>query len=196
MEISKNLTIKVGFVALAAIALQGCGSTVDCNASDTKETALKIINQNLDKARWYNEIKPSLSGSPKLINIKTVSQDKDLKTARCNAVYSLNYNGRDREIDVQYHLSYLQDKGEAEVRVDVDSVKFKLMGLVAVEGPIKTSTPDVPKVSQPGPQKIEACVDNWMAAFRKENGEDAPVRTEQLDEWEAWCKDGRLPSLR
>jgi hypothetical protein len=35
-------------------------------------------------------------------------------------------------------------------------------------------------------------VDGWTAAFRQENGEDAMVTMDQLGEWEAWCKEGKV----
>lgn len=47
--------------------------------------------------------------------------------------------------------------------------------------------------SMPAPNS-GACVDKWLAAHRKEVGPDAPVRVEQLDEWEAWCRAGKQPT--
>ncbi|RON63102.1 hypothetical protein [Pseudomonas fluorescens] len=40
---------------------------------------------------------------------------------------------------------------------------------------------------------IDNCVDQWGAAFHKENGEDAMVISDMLDEWENWCKAGKHP---
>ena len=40
----------------------------------------------------------------------------------------------------------------------------------------------------------EACVDAWTAAHRKAVGPDAPIRMDQIGEWEKWCKEGKLPS--
>ena len=37
------------------------------------------------------------------------------------------------------------------------------------------------------------CVDGWMAAHRKEVGPDAPIRMDQIGEWEEWCKQGKRP---
>lgn len=39
----------------------------------------------------------------------------------------------------------------------------------------------------------DACVDSWIAAFRKENGEETLVTHDQLGEWESWCKEGKRP---
>lgn len=38
-----------------------------------------------------------------------------------------------------------------------------------------------------------ACVDSWIAAHRKEVGPDAPINSEQIGEWEGWCKEGKRP---
>lgn len=37
------------------------------------------------------------------------------------------------------------------------------------------------------------CVSAWTSAYRKEVGEDALVRSDQLGEWEEWCKQGKKP---
>lgn len=37
------------------------------------------------------------------------------------------------------------------------------------------------------------CLDDWIAAFRKEAGEDAMIGSEQLDEWKDWCSEGKRP---
>lgn len=39
----------------------------------------------------------------------------------------------------------------------------------------------------------DSCVDQWGAAFHKENGDDAMVISDMLDEWERWCKAGKHP---
>lgn len=38
------------------------------------------------------------------------------------------------------------------------------------------------------------CVDGWMAAHRKQVGPDAPIRMDQIGEWEEWCKQGKRAS--
>lgn len=39
----------------------------------------------------------------------------------------------------------------------------------------------------------DACVDQWIAAFRKGQGDDAVVSNDQLGEWQGWCKQGKHP---
>lgn len=41
--------------------------------------------------------------------------------------------------------------------------------------------------------QVDACVDTWVAAFRKANGEEAPISSDQLGEWNGWCKAGKRP---
>jgi antitoxin component YwqK of YwqJK toxin-antitoxin module len=40
----------------------------------------------------------------------------------------------------------------------------------------------------------EACVDKWIASFRKSNGADAVVSNDQATEWKSWCAAGKLPT--
>ncbi|WP_455231683.1 toxin-antitoxin system YwqK family antitoxin [Geopseudomonas aromaticivorans] len=55
----------------------------------------------------------------------------------------------------------------------------------------------VVKVSSPSPNSpstsAESCLDAWIAAYRSEVGEDAPIVSEQLGEWEEWCGEGKTP---
>lgn len=37
------------------------------------------------------------------------------------------------------------------------------------------------------------CVDDWINAFRQDQGADAIVSHDQLAEWESWCKSGKHP---
>lgn len=39
----------------------------------------------------------------------------------------------------------------------------------------------------------EGCLDAWIAAYRKEIGDEAMIVSEQIDEWKDWCSEGRLP---
>ncbi len=38
---------------------------------------------------------------------------------------------------------------------------------------------------------VDACVDQWTAAFHRENGDDAVVTADQVGEWQSWCKAGK-----
>lgn len=39
-----------------------------------------------------------------------------------------------------------------------------------------------------------SCVDLWIKAFRDEVGEDLPINSEQIGEWEEWCSEGKTPN--
>ncbi|CPH74149.1 toxin-antitoxin system YwqK family antitoxin [Burkholderia pseudomallei] len=41
---------------------------------------------------------------------------------------------------------------------------------------------------------LDRCVSSWTAAYRRENGADAMVTTDQLGEWNSWCRAGKQPS--
>ncbi|MBB3117570.1 toxin-antitoxin system YwqK family antitoxin [Pseudoduganella violacea] len=38
------------------------------------------------------------------------------------------------------------------------------------------------------------CLGAWIAAFHKEKGSDAPISSEQTDEWKTWCDQGKKPN--
>ena len=48
-------------------------------------------------------------------------------------------------------------------------------------------------VAPPAAGLPESCTDAWAAAVRRERGEDALVSRGQLEEWTAWCKQGKRP---
>ncbi|MFZ6647165.1 toxin-antitoxin system YwqK family antitoxin [Undibacterium sp. TJN25] len=127
-------------ICLISFLLQACGSKVDCNDSKNKDTAIEIIQSHLNAATWYSEISAAISGSPALTNIKTSSRNDELKQCGCSGSYTVTYNGKQREIEVAYFLAYLQDKGEVEVKVDVDRIKSGLMGIAMTEAPVKNGT--------------------------------------------------------
>lgn len=39
----------------------------------------------------------------------------------------------------------------------------------------------------------DQCLDAWVNAYRKEEGEDAMVTHDQSTEWESWCSEGKRP---
>lgn len=39
----------------------------------------------------------------------------------------------------------------------------------------------------------QGCVSSWIAAFRKEQGAEAAVSADQVEEWENWCSQGNEP---
>lgn len=57
-----------------------------------------------------------------------------------------------------------------------------------VATPLKNGSGGI--VDQVGTDK---CVDQWSDAFHKQNGEDAMIMADVLNEWEIWCKAGKPP---
>jgi antitoxin component YwqK of YwqJK toxin-antitoxin module len=42
----------------------------------------------------------------------------------------------------------------------------------------------------------EKCQAGWVAAFNAQSGADAVITSDQLDEWESWCKDGKSAPVK
>lgn len=40
----------------------------------------------------------------------------------------------------------------------------------------------------------EECVQSWTTAFRKQAGDDALIKQDQLEEWSDWCRQGKKPA--
>lgn len=53
--------------------------------------------------------------------------------------------------------------------------------------------PAAPALSAPAVSSLDACVEQWADAFRKEEGELAVATVYHLEEWEQWCKEGKQP---
>ncbi|KWO50048.1 toxin-antitoxin system YwqK family antitoxin [Burkholderia territorii] len=51
-----------------------------------------------------------------------------------------------------------------------------------------------PSATTAGSSDNDICVSVWTAAFHRENGDDAIVTADQLNEWRSWCKEGKRPS--
>jgi antitoxin component YwqK of YwqJK toxin-antitoxin module len=135
------------------IVLQGCGSRIDCNSSSVKQSALEIIQSNLNKTAIFQDINAALSGDAALTSVKTLSSNDELKQRQCSAKYTITYNGKPHEIEVGYNVAYLQDKGEPETKVAVNDVIAGIMTMAMSEGPIKNG---IEKITDPKSGKLVA----------------------------------------
>lgn len=45
----------------------------------------------------------------------------------------------------------------------------------------------------PSAMDTEACLDDWIAAYRQEEGDEVAIIHDQITEWQQWCSEGRLP---
>ncbi len=122
--------MKFIFAILAcAFAISGCSKTAGCNDSETKETVERIVTQQVQKARWAEEMfeKGYLDGF-KVEDIVTVSHDSKVDKYNCEANISFSYRDKYKKIPISYETSYLEDKKETEVGVyGVDKVKSQIM---------------------------------------------------------------------
>lgn len=39
----------------------------------------------------------------------------------------------------------------------------------------------------------DSCIDRWINAYRAENGDEAMINMEQMDEWDTWCAESKAP---
>jgi len=53
--------------------------------------------------------------------------------------------------------------------------------------------PQLTESTTPDPKQADTCQDEWINAYRKDVGEDALIVSEQLDEWNTWCSEGKRP---
>lgn len=91
-------------------------------------------------------------------------------------------NGTVRRWDENGNLiQELTYKNGVQVQSDADKLRHALTDPV----PAAANTAATPAAN------MDACVRAWTVAFRKERGEDAMVVADQLEEWKAWCKQGK-----
>lgn len=75
-----------------------------------------------------------------------------------------------------------------------DSQSGTLVHIPQQDGHRVDSTHAVTPATTAGAPSLDTCVTNWTRAFHKERGDDwAPVTSSQMQEWEEWCKQGKLP---
>jgi antitoxin component YwqK of YwqJK toxin-antitoxin module len=59
------------------------------------------------------------------------------------------------------------------------------------------SEPTAPAAASSAPAAgLSACQQGWIDAFHKEQGDDTPIAADQLDEWDQWCKAGKMPPTK
>lgn len=50
------------------------------------------------------------------------------------------------------------------------------------------------KTSAAASSDATSCVDLWIGAFRKEQGPEAAIASDQIEEWKTWCAEGKKPN--
>lgn len=139
----RSAATKIGGCSLLLLALAGCSIQVDCNASNAKDSVLKIVESHLGNASWFQDIRLASTGSPELRNVKVTSSNDQTKQASCAADYAFDYNGKPRELEVAYSLTYLHDKKDVEVKVAIQGLRGNLVALAGREPPIRNGTQKV-----------------------------------------------------
>jgi antitoxin component YwqK of YwqJK toxin-antitoxin module len=142
------------------LTMQGCGNKADCNDNQTKENAINIIQSHLEN--WDKDIILAITGTSKLTDVRSLSKDENLGQAQCVAAYTFTYNKKEREIEVQYYLSYLEDKKQVDVKVGIDDLKRGIMTMAIGEPAIKNG---VEGITNPENGKIKRAVE-WKDGLR------------------------------
>lgn len=122
------------------VALQGCAPKVDCNGDEVKKDVLAIVKEGLEKAAWYADVKVAMSGDAAITDVKTLAKNETIKQAQCSAQYTVTYNRKPRQVEVEYSVAFLEDKKQLEVLATADKTKLEIMKLAMSEAPIKNGT--------------------------------------------------------
>ena len=104
-----------------SVFLSGCGGTLECNSSAAKETIVNMVSSNMLSSKvvaetWGKEFFSHIS-DVMVSNVKTLDHNENADSYACSATYSLIYNGRKFEHNINYDLSYIEDKKETEVSI-------------------------------------------------------------------------------
>jgi antitoxin component YwqK of YwqJK toxin-antitoxin module len=76
--------------------------------------------------------------------------------------------------------------------VQSNSLKNQLTEALTSPSPAASSQQQNAAKESPPVTDLDACVGGWTTAYHKEAGADAMVTTDQLDEWQEWCRQGKL----
>lgn len=170
---------------LVTLALAGCGSKIDCNDSELKKLAIQIIQERMANVVWYKQASHALTPA-NLTDIQTISKNNETKQGACKANYTFEYNEKQRQIPIEYSLSYLEDSGKTQVSLDPDIVFSNLMGLVMFERPrskegagtLQSGIPPAPSIIQPSESATELGGDD------EPNGKEEAKNKQQGKEWQ------------
>lgn len=82
--------------------------------------------------------------------------------------------------------------GQYDGEAKTYSADGKLISTTKWKNGAAQSSGPAPVMSNPA--EINACIDQWVTAFRKEKGDDAMIAEDQTEEWRGWCKQGKKPA--
>ncbi|MCG9055158.1 hypothetical protein LH442_03985 [Laribacter hongkongensis] len=159
--------LQLPLLSVCSVGLVACAKQVDCNSDDAKKDTVEILQSNLEQAAWYKDVKLAISNPPVLENIKTIAMDEQKKNAQCRGVYSFVYNQKPQQFDVDYNLTYLEDKKNAEVKVNVGNVKASFVALVISNPPIKNGEQKILDEKTGGVYQVLHWKDNFLEGMQE-----------------------------
>ncbi|GAA5213606.1 hypothetical protein ACFSJ3_03205 [Corallincola platygyrae] len=127
--IAKNKFIIGGAVFLLLLLFMFTGSSeLNCSDTDARNDVIDIVQYELEKAQWYQDMSTHISGID-IHTVKTIRIDEALKAKECKAKYQFDYDGETIDLDVRYDIEYVEDKDEYEVLAYADDLKSKVMAM-------------------------------------------------------------------
>lgn len=76
-------------------------------------------------------------------------------------------------------------------------VQATCQNYVCVESSLQARIGQLNRLAQQKPAATQmdpdTCLDTWVAAYRREQGEEVTVTHDQITEWQGWCSEGKLP---
>jgi hypothetical protein len=114
------------------LLLAGCsGGTAECNDSSIKESVISIINFNVQKTKWGQELYDNAVISEiSISNVKTTSYNEKIDQYMCESQFNFEYKEEPQSVDISYELSYLEDQNDTEIGVyGVRDVKTEMIAL-------------------------------------------------------------------
>lgn len=93
---------------------------------------------------------------------------------------SLTLDGKIREPEFIFRFSQVGPYDPAKQSTAVPQISL-------------TQQPATSQQTQAANIEIDACVEKWVEAHRKQAGLDTPIPIGQIEEWEGWCRSGKLP---
>lgn len=121
--------MKKSMVIIVALLVSSCamgGGSMKCNDQAAKDSAKEIIMSKIDNYGWFKDMNVSVTDE-NVVDVETISKDEDLKKYSCGAKFSYRTNRGTGEAYFEYDISYLEDKGEAEVTVDFKKIIPSIM---------------------------------------------------------------------
>lgn len=114
------MKFKFALIAIGALALSGCGSSLSCSNSDVVATLKDAIMDSFHDPMMASIGKQNIS----IGAITTEQSDAENGNYVCGATLSFSQNGKTREIDIDYAVKSVADE-DSDFQIEYDAVLFQ-----------------------------------------------------------------------